>query len=223
LEKENDRLRGAGGFKRVTENVRALKAQKGAPYVGIQFTLQPENVGVLYETCREAVSLGADWFLINLRWYLSAEQARRYEQVMQREFNITPTSHLGFLASYDLDTEAFLDQCRRILNDEWPIQISSYLVKPEDIHTYVKSPETHPYDGMCCKQWVRMDVLPNGDVTPCIQYPDMVFGNLHDRGVSELWNCQEFARFRRFIRQQSLPVCSKCYPSYLYDAGRRYL
>jgi radical SAM protein with 4Fe4S-binding SPASM domain len=73
------------------------------------------------------------------------------------------------------------------------------------------------------KEWVRMDILPNGDVTPCIQYPELTFGNLRNLPVMDAWNSPEFERFRASLRRRLLHVCSKCYALYLYDAKRSHL
>jgi radical SAM protein with 4Fe4S-binding SPASM domain len=162
-------------------------------------------------------------FLINLRWYITQRQAENYEKTLREDFHTAPESHKGFLPPYSLDKEEFVRQCKKLLAHKWPIQISSYLKKPEDIYAYFDAPEIHPYNNCCYKEWVRMDVMPNGNVTPCIQYPDIFFGNLKNKTIMEIWNSQEFTKFRRYIRKKLLPVCSKCYALYLYDGGRNQL
>lgn len=222
LKCENDMLRGQGVFDKVVENIKLIKSLKKPPFVGIQFTLQPENVGSIYDTCKKMVALGADWFFINLRWYITDKQAEKYEGELRDKFGISPTSHLGFKGQYPLDKEKFVEQCKKLKREKWPIQISSYLKSPEDIYVYMDRPEEHPYNNFCYKEWARMDVLSNGDVTPCIQFPDITFGNLKEKPVAEIWNSAEFANFRQFVRKQLFSVCSKCYATYLYDGGRLY-
>lgn len=219
----NDALRGEGSYTLVVDNLRRLKALRQNNYVGIQFTLQKENVPYLYDTCKEMVAAGADWILINLKWYLSPQQAYQYETVLQKEYNVTPQSHSGFLLPYDIDKEEFIRQCQKIRSEKWPIQISSYLKKPEDIYAYTDYPDINPYNQFCFKQWIRMDVLPDGQVTPCIQYPDLKFGSLMDTPVKEIWNGQFYKQFRKKINRELLPVCSRCYCLYLYDAHRQVL
>ena len=219
----NDRLRGKGVYDKAVSGIRALKKLPRKPYVGVQLTLQPENVQYLHRTCKEMVALGVDWILINLQWSVTVEQASRYETALREQYNTTPTSHFGFLRPYDLDREEFIRQCQQIRAERWPIQISSYLKGPEDIHKYLDHPEANPYNQFCFKQWVRMDVLPSGEVTPCIQYPDLTFGSLRDQSVMDIWNSTTFRDFRQRIGKQPLPVCSRCYCLYLYDARRSVL
>src|SRR5262249_20078029 len=86
LKKQNDQLRGRGLYDRITRNIRLIKALKRPPYLGIQFTIRPENVGVMYEFCKEMVMLGVDWILLNPCWFVSKEQAREYEDFMRKHF-----------------------------------------------------------------------------------------------------------------------------------------
>ncbi|MBP7088156.1 MAG: radical SAM protein [Candidatus Omnitrophica bacterium] len=223
LREINDFLRGKGVFDKVISNIKMLKSIKKPPYIGIQFTLQTENVGILYDTCKEVVRLGVDWVLINLRWCLTEDQGQEYEKIIKRQFNVHPKSHLGFITPYHIDKDKFLEQCRKIRKEKWPIQISSYLKKPEDIHTYLDSPQINSYNSFCYKQWLRMDVMPNADVTPCIQYPDLKMGNLKEEKLNEIWNSSKFKEFRHFIKERLLPVCSRCYVLYLYDKNRAHL
>jgi radical SAM protein with 4Fe4S-binding SPASM domain len=172
---------------------------------------------------REMVDLGVDWILLNPCWFISEEQARAYERFMLKHFGFEPRTHLGYLMPYDLDKEVFIDQWKKIRADRWPIQISCYLKKPEDIHTYVDSPEVPPGNSFCHQQWTRMDITPDGDVTPCILYPDLKVGNLRDQEALAIWNSPAFADFRRLRRREVLPVCAKCNAIYLHDSKRKYL
>jgi radical SAM protein with 4Fe4S-binding SPASM domain len=222
-EEQNDRLRGRGVYRKVTRNIAWLKGRKRPPYIGVEFTIRPENVGTMYDFCKDMVQRGVDWVLLNPCWFVSAEQARAYERFMEEHFNLTPKTHLGYLMPYELDTEEFVRQSEKINAEKWGIQISCYLKKPEDIHTYVNTPEVPPGNSFCYRQWSRMDITPDGEVTPCILYPDLIVGDLLRQGVREVWNSPAFAHFRQFRRQEVLPVCAKCNALYLHDSKRKYL
>ena len=223
LERENDQLRGRGVYRKVTENIARLKALRRPPYIGIAFTIRPENVGGMYSFCKEMVRRGVDWILLNPCWFVSEEQARAYERFMAKHFHIIPKTHRGYLMPYDLDKEEFIRQVTKINQDRWPIQISCYLKKPEDIHTYVDRPQVPPGNTFCYRQWSRMDITPDGEVTPCILYPDLIFGSLKEKDVLEIWNGPSFQEFRKVRRKEVLPICAKCNALYLHDAKRKYL
>jgi hypothetical protein len=56
-----------------------------------------------------------------------------------------------------------------------------------------------------------------------VLYPDLGVGNLNEKGVMEVWNSPEYAKFRALRREGPLPICSKCDALYLYDAKRKIL
>jgi radical SAM protein with 4Fe4S-binding SPASM domain len=222
-ERENDLLRGEGVYRKVVRNLRALKSLRRPPYVAAQFTIRPENVGLMYEFCKEMVEIGMDWVLLNPCWFISEGQARAYERFMIDNFQTIPKSHLGYLMPYELDKELFIDQMKKIRSEKWPIQISCYLKRPEDIYTFVDTPEIPTGNTFCYQQWSRMEITPDGGVTPCILYPDLKVGNLRDQGVEEIWTSREFARFRQIRRNEVLPICAKCNSLYLHDSRRKWL
>jgi len=223
LEEENDLLRGEGVYKKVLGNIKLLKSLKKPPYIGIQFTIRPENIKAMYRFCQEMAALGVDWILLNPCWFISQEQARAYEDFLMKNFNNRPKSHLGYLFPYMLDRKEFINQFQKIKNEQWPIQISCYLKEPQDIHPYLDMPHIPPRNKFCYKQWLRMDFTPQGDVTPCAQFPDLSFGNIKDSAIEKIWNSYDYEKFRKLIREKYLPICSKCNAIYLYDADRIFL
>ncbi len=223
LKEENDLLRGAGVFEKVRENVHRLKAMKNPPYIGLQFTIRPENVHCIHDFCQEMVRWKIDWLLLNPCWFVTAQQAEAYCCMLKDEYGVEPQSQKGYMLPYPLDRQMFISQWQAIGERQWPFQISCYLKNPAEIHRYLDHPETPPGNTFCYKQWFRMDVTPEGDITPCAQFPDIVFGNISRDDPLEIWNSEPYQTFRKDIRQRLLPVCSKCDVLYLYDAGRKYL
>ena len=222
-EEVNDLLRGRGVYQRVMRNIRLLMKEKRPPYLGIEFTIRPENVSTMHGFCQEMVALGADWILLNPSWFITDEQALVHEKFMQTAFGIMPKAHLGYLIPYPLDKGVFIEQMNKIREQKWPIQISCYLREPKHIHTYIDTPDIPPGNQFCFRLWTRMDVLPTGEVTPCILYPDLIVGDLRYQEVLEAWNSEAFASFREFRRKKILPICAKCNSLYLHDSKRRYL
>jgi MoaA/NifB/PqqE/SkfB family radical SAM enzyme len=223
LPDENDRLRGAGVYAKVTANIEKLRSLQRPPYLGIQFTIRPENVHIMYDFCIRMASLGVDWVLLNPCWFVSSRQAELYEEFMQQHFGIAPSSHRAYLMPYDIDKAVYKEQMRAIRSRSWPMQISAYLEHPDDIDVYVDRPEEPPGNSFCYQQWTRMDITPEGHVTPCILYPDLKFGNLHEQSAAEIWNSPSFAGFRDLRRRECLPVCAKCNAIYLHDSRRKWL
>jgi sulfatase maturation enzyme AslB (radical SAM superfamily) len=68
---QNDRLRGAGIYAKVSGNIEKLRSVRRPPCVGVRFTMRPENVHIMYDFCVRMASLGVDWVLLNPCWFCS--------------------------------------------------------------------------------------------------------------------------------------------------------
>ena len=97
-EEQNDLLRGRGVYRKVTRNIERLKSLKQPPYIGIEFTIRPENVGTMHEFCRDMVARHVDWILLNPCWFVSERQARKSRAV-----------HAAALQHYADDASRLLD------------------------------------------------------------------------------------------------------------------
>ncbi len=222
-QREHDALRGPGSHAQVVENIARLKRLPGAPYVGVQLTLQRANVGVIFEFCRQMVALGVDWILLNPQWFLSPAQAADYARWLGQRFGVRPVSQAGYLQSPGIDPLELTRQLQRVRDHRWPIQVSCYLQRPAWVRPFLEQPARCLANTFCYKQWLRMDVLPDGQVAACGQFPDLIVGDLRGQGLGQVWNSPRYGALRGALRQGPLPVCAKCDALYLYDHGRRTL
>ena len=63
----------------------------------------------------------------------------------------------------------------------------------------------------CFVPWLEAEILPNGDVTPCSDRPDLIVGNVRKEPFKEIWNNDAYRSFRRAMREDGLfPYCSRC-------------
>ncbi|MEZ5979694.1 MAG: radical SAM protein [Planctomycetota bacterium] len=212
----NDPLRGNGVHRRVLANLERLRELRRPPFLGIQFTVMPENVAHVEEFCEAMVELGVDWILLNPGWFLTQEQATGYERLLEDRFGVTPTTHKGYMRSYDYDTREFARQLERVWSRRWPIQIASHIKDSDWVEDFVRSPDKILGDPLCHKQWLRLDVLPDGRVTPCVQFPDLTVGDLREQSVEEVWQGERNREFQRFVSGENLPICAKCNAIYQY-------
>jgi len=71
-------------------------------------------------------------------------------------------------------------------------------------------------DSLCTNPWYSVSIKSNGDVVPCClvfdDIPDMVYGNLNDTSLKEIWNSFKVQQFRNTHRHGFLPKhCGECY------------
>ncbi|RJP50452.1 MAG: radical SAM protein [Anaerolineaceae bacterium] len=72
-----------------------------------------------------------------------------------------------------------------------------------------------PRTRTCNVLWERLTVFWNGDATICAEDidGDWILGNLKDKNISEIWNCQELLSLRKIHREKrfgDFPFCSSC-------------
>jgi radical SAM protein with 4Fe4S-binding SPASM domain len=211
-----------GVMRKVENNIKKLKSKNPAFHVGIYFTVTAENVGKLYDACKRLAELGVDWVLLSPPYFLTEAEERRYEDFMAENFNIRPRLHRRRCMPYSLDLDAFSGEYARIAKQRWPMKVSCYFNEPKkNMGEFVESDRPLSGYATCYKQWMRMDINPDGKVCPCIRYQDLVAGDLSAGGALGIWNSEVFAKLRGILRQKQTPVCKKCNCLYLYNKKRR--
>jgi len=218
----NDTIRGHGVYDSVVSAIRKLRKECDHHiYIGIQHTIRPENAASMYNFCKEMVELKVDWILLNPCWYMSEDQAKEYSLFMRREYGVISQSQKGYVMDYPLQFDVFAREFAKIRAAKWPLQISCHYRNPvEDARSIHVDQFDRGNHELCYKQWVRMDIMPDGKVVSCQQYPDVTLGDLHQQEWQEIWNSDSFRSFRASILRRPLPVCRKCAPFYLYDGKR---
>lgn len=215
-EATNDALRGKGVYRRVMANLERVQRLRRPPFLAIQFTVMPENVASITSFCEEMVARGVDWILLNPGWFVTPRQAQDYEKFMADHFGVEAHTDRGYVREYDYDKAEFERQLRAVRERNWPIHIGSHIREPEWVTDFIDQPDKILGERLCYKQWLRLDVLPNGTVPPCVQFPDYTVGDLVAEEVGAVWQGEKNRLFQKVVSKESLPVCAKCDNLYLY-------
>ena len=96
----------------------------------------------------------------------------------------------------------------------------------KDVFAYVKSLDNRWYNDLdeslenkshyesqyCEYPWSSLTVMANGDIVPCTQDYDvkMVFGNVKEKSLEEIWNSQAYNDFRMWHVSGDFPKDYKC-------------
>lgn len=65
--------------------------------------------------------------------------------------------------------------------------------------------------SQCRAPLVMSEIMPNGDVVTCRDYPDVVLGNIQHDSLVDIWNNQRARAFRKLVKEEGLlPVCARC-------------
>jgi MoaA/NifB/PqqE/SkfB family radical SAM enzyme len=211
----HDRIRGvAGSWERAYEGVRILleeRADAGTrkPYVKVTTTITEDNYDRLAETAALLSDLPLNELTFQHVWFTTPSIAAAQRHQFERLFGQDTTYLQGFV--YDpsgIDLDKLEDEMRAIGRAEYPFPVNFYPnLSPEELRPYYLEP-ARPLQPRCFSRWLRVDVMPEGTVTPCL---GLEVGNVREKSFGEIWNGELFREFRRYVaRRGTFPGCARC-------------
>jgi len=214
----HDAIRSAGvrGFHTVTESLeRCVTAKRAAatrfPLIETCMTLTEDNQAHLLETARIAKDVGADLFSIQLGTFTTAVLEAGSSAAFAADFGSAPGYWRGFVRQTDRIDPGLI--ARQLLSVErmWGRAFKRYPPFPVDLDTYYRRPEVAVRPHRCQAPWSHMQVLPNGDIAFCEDFPDLIAGNIRDGDALATWNGARATAFRRRIAETgTYAACSRC-------------
>ncbi len=212
------------------EKIKKLKVKYGAdkPKLCQISTISDhsyKNISQLPEITEE---LGLDMLIIKHSYFTLSEAGEMYEKVMEKHFNCRATSWKGWARDdFGMDLD-YIQQALRNIHDRKNKFLLSFFphVEIDDIPKYyskdpklfypVKTNETvskgsfNDKNFKCIAPWTHLMVYPNGDAMFCNDNPDYILGNINKENFHEMWNNEKARKFRKFIKGNTLPICSRC-------------
>jgi radical SAM protein with 4Fe4S-binding SPASM domain len=188
------------------------KQNSPRPYINVLNTISRDNVGHLEDVAEWAAERGVDLLTYYYSWFTNEENGHRHVQEMQRRFDVTPKSWEGYLFFKGLDDALLQQEVRSIRSRKWPFPLMFIPdLAVESIPEYYAHPEKLFGYGNCIQPWVVTEIMPNGDVATCRDYPDYVCGNIQKNPLLEIWNNDKYRRFRQSLKGDGLlPICARC-------------
>ncbi|MBU0929115.1 MAG: radical SAM protein [Spirochaetes bacterium] len=229
FEETNDRIRGAGSYKKVLAGIEAInreKARQGThyPYLGIVTTVSNLNYKDLYALSEATRDFKLAWHIYNLGTYTNDDIIRRHHERMEGEFGIDIACLPGYATGYNegIDSQELYDILQRIHSTDFghPI-ITVPALKPEKIDIYYNKLEV-PVRTHCSVPWTQANIDYNGNVHFCADYNDYPLGNIREKPFFEIYNGERARKYRLALRKSKdgiFPGCVRCYQNML--CGRR--
>lgn len=207
-----------GCFDKMWRGLRAVLEARGKrgvprPFVNVLLTVSRDNVHNIVDVAEMLEETGGvDIFTIYYSWFTSKSNGLHHTDVMERRFGVTPTSWHGYLFFQGLDTAVLQQQIATIKERQWSFH--SMIVPDLDIEQipvyYADPTETFGY-GACIQPWIVTEIMPNGDVATCRDYPDYVCGNIKEERLLDIWNNEKYQKFRSVLKDEGLlPICARC-------------
>jgi len=223
----NDGQRGAGVFRTAIQGINKLHAErtrKGAshPHIGISTVITPVNYRHLGTFFFDSLDTGQlDSISLELQAFLTEKDHHDYESVLRREFGVgaAPISR-GFVCDpsmfADMDFGLIAAQVARIAAhcEEKGIYLNTYpkMMSEDNIRKYFGADwfSMSRVKNRCSFPWISTEVSARGDVTSCHAFYDLTLGNVNDSTIGEIWRGERYARYRKYLRKNLLPICQAC-------------
>jgi len=218
----HDQIRGVkGAFDRTVAGLAAVEKAKRTrnvvkPLTVVLTTVSVGNTANLDQGAWEvAENVGADGVLAYWAYFQTDESCEAHAKLMLEELDTVANSPSGFKWSHEkVDTHQLVDTVHRIRSKNWSFP---YVFAPkltdEEVHRWYRADEQSNSFGYkkCVAPWTMVEIMPNGDVTPCRDYPDYITGNIKERSLMDIWNGERYKKFRNVLRENTLlPICSRC-------------
>jgi len=210
----HDKIRGKKVFDKVVKGIKkinSLKKRRSAPLLKCFCTITPDNLNFI----EKMPSLMKDFDIFYISFihpmFTTSSIGKKYQKILKDKFNVDASSWKGFCTSVEgkIDPKILFEKISKIKRGKlMPMRFSPDL-SSEQIKIYYKTPKKFIKRG-CSQAWSRTDIMPNGDVVACSDFPDYVCGNIKNDSFKDIWYGKKYREFREFIIEVDLPICSRC-------------
>ena len=215
----HDKIRGRKGtFAKLNAGIRAIQRRKARngrslPWLMPLITVSTWNADRLDEIFQVAAELGADCAVVYYSWFTNQAVGNAHTELFEKKLGVTPNAWRGYLFDHDVDTDALLASLDRIRGHRYGFP-SLYIpdLTGDQLESYYKNPADFFGYGPCISPWTTVELMPNGDVAPCRDYPDFITGNIMQSPLEAIWNGPAFVKFRKALLEcgGTFPICARC-------------
>lgn len=217
----HDKCRGTqGAFETMRDGMLKVqelkkKYRKRKPTFYTLTTISQTNQAVLYDTLKLASTLKPDLLVVYFSWFTSEALGKKHTEIMKRELGIEPFAWKSYVRDLSgLDTGLIREQVEKIKAARFgrPV-IFVPKIGPGEVNQYYRHPEDFLGWKKCLAPWFQIDIMPNGDIVNCRDFPDIVMGNIKEKPLLEIYNSEKFLAFRKALMKAPngvFPTCSRC-------------
>lgn len=214
-----DSIRGKGVLNKVKDaldKLIAAKKEKNAefPYIGLNCVVLNENYKKLCEYYHYVEEHYKEIDRVNFESPITVPEklGKEYCEVMQREFQLDPKAWEWFNSKIEAFSTEDLDiifQEIEALKKEKKATFQAPTSFESVVDTFTENYQKQ--DRICVYPFSMLAILPNGDATFCVDFPDYIVGNIKEQSLEEIFYGEKATKFRDYIlKNKSIPICARC-------------
>ena len=215
----HDNIRGyRGAFEAAKKAILAIQKEKrrrktAKPHIILNSVFTKDNQSTLDQVCELGEEVAADLVFTCFGWYQTPASGARQQAFLEEKLGLDAWSWRSWLTgAKEIDPAVVAETVRRIQSRRWSFAHTTFPnLRPDQIHAYyTQHEETFGHDS-CLSPWLAAQIMPNGDVVTCRDYPDVVVGNIRSSRILDIWNNDASRRFRGLLQNDGLmPICTRC-------------
>ena len=216
----NEKIRvSKDSYKEAVEGLRHLikvrkELRSQLPIIQMCTTVTKDNQYNLLEMAQIADEIGVDTFALLFGIFSTPGLINRSNEISRKSLGFEWRWWEGFVRDVEgMDVDAIRTQVDKIKSSKWSFRYRQYPAdtKSFDISRHYRHPDITHGGPLCVLPWVRMQIMPNGDVALCEDTPDYIAGNILKDDPLKIWNNDKYIKFRKYIKENGIfPVCSRC-------------
>jgi radical SAM protein with 4Fe4S-binding SPASM domain len=221
-EKIHDDVRGvANSFRRVRSGLEALRLAEKRQHIFIPkvlcFVISPYSYHGLDRMPDVARQLKIGRIVVVPYYYFSRDTGDEYDKIMRKEFQTSASSWKGFHQEVSgVNIKEFIKLFRLFKENLHDVIREPFMdFSEKEYRVWFSNSHNEARQRTCRNPRVLSDIQSNGDVNFCVDFPDYIIGNIRNSTLEQIWNSQKADKFRSYLKEKSLPVCSRCGAQYM--------
>ncbi|MEK6645492.1 MAG: radical SAM protein [Candidatus Firestonebacteria bacterium] len=214
----HDNIRGVkGAYRKIFNGIKKLndlkkKKKTKSPYLEIKFTISKYNYKIIKNMLKIANNFNANRINFDPFMFTTSKIASEYSKEYFRRFNEYPTSQYGWIVDKTgVDGKILECDISDIISKEKKnFVVAAGYGKVSTDKWYKDAEKTFGFN-QCFVPWSLVNVMPNGNVNFCVDFPDYIIGNVTQNSLFDIWNNKRAQVFRKkYLESGPLPICNRC-------------
>lgn len=218
----HDNIRGVpGAFDRAYRGIEAVNAARARrpgsrTKVRINATISDRNHAHLVDLVEAVRDLDLACVMFMHLNFVTPEMAAAHNPLYGHICEATPLG-VGAVDPSKIDVDVLAGQLRelRARHPAWYLHIQPGLTYAAELAAYYQEPERFLRGRRCSMPWQTAMVIADGSVIVRNRCYHVVFGNIFEQPLLDIWNGERFRSFRAALRTAgAFPACARCYGAF---------